>query len=151
DKQGSQGNEGPQSNSQAVTASQAGAQEQAKAQTPKPKAQTSTHQAGQVSAAQFGQQTLAIPIQDKQAKTASAINPSTHFHLGPADETLRQVFQRWAKQEGWHFTAEHWELEIDYAILNAEELEGGFIYAVEQVLRSEVRCVVTGGLMRADE
>src|SRR5690625_699172 len=45
DKQGSQGNEGPQSNSQAVTASQAGAQEQAKAQTPKPKAQTSTHQA----------------------------------------------------------------------------------------------------------
>jgi len=136
DKQGSQGNEGPQSNSQAVTASQAGAQEQAKAQTPKPKAQTSTHQAGQVSAAQFGQQTLAIPIQDKQAKTASAINPSTHFHLGPADETLRQVFQRWAKQEGWHFTAEHWELEIDYPILNAAEFEGGFISAVEQVLKS---------------
>lgn len=90
---------------------------------PQPEGRTSSHSPS----------LLKIPNKARQSASPTKI---ARFSLGPDDDTLRQVFQRWAAQEGWSFTADHWELEVDYPILNAADFEGDFITVVEQVLKS---------------
>src|SRR5690625_6929909 len=49
---------------------------------------------------------------------------------------MRQALQRWAKQANWHFTNEHWGLEVDYPIMNTAQFQGPFEQSVEQLLKS---------------
>lgn len=58
------------------------------------------------------------------------------FIIEPADHTLRQALQRWAKQAGWFFADEHWGLQVDYPIVNKAEFEGSFEQSIEQLLQS---------------
>lgn len=73
----------------------------------------------------------------KETRALSAPAQSTQrFEIGPADETMRQALQRWAKQANWHFTNEHWGLEVDYPIMNTAQFQGPFEQSVEQLLKS---------------
>ncbi|HLR29163.1 MAG TPA: TcpQ domain-containing protein [Paenalcaligenes sp.] len=79
-----------------------------------------------------------LSVDKNQQVTATAVQKERikKFAIGPADETMRQALQRWAKQVGWHFGDEHWGPEMDYPIMNTAEFNASFENAVEQLLDS---------------
>lgn len=82
-------------------------------------------------------QSAAQPVKTQLDKTRQQKKERTKkFAIGPADETMRQALQRWAKQVGWHFGNEHWGPEMDYPVMNTAEFNAPFENAVEQLLDS---------------
>lgn len=72
----------------------------------------------------------------RTATLKSNVTSIKRFSVSPADDTLRQALQRWAKEAGWHFGDQHWGLEVDYPIVNTAQFDGAFSEAVGQLLDS---------------
>lgn len=58
------------------------------------------------------------------------------FATQAADQHLRGVLQRWTRQVGWTFDAEHWAVDIDIPLAGQAFLGEDFKTAVRALLRS---------------
>src|SRR5690625_3366074 len=73
----------------------------------------------------------------KENRALSAPAQSTQrVEIGPADETMRQAYERRGLQVNGLFTSEHWGLEVDYANMNTAQCQGPFEQSVEHLLKS---------------
>lgn len=78
----------------------------------------------------IGQMRLAEPVQ---------IQPSS-FEIQVSDANLRSVIQRWARDAGWVFEAQHWTLPRDIPLAGRATFDGpDFRMAVRWLMRSTLQ------------
>lgn len=69
--------------------------------------------------------------------------PSTHvahiskvFVVTPEDQHLRQALVRWSGISGWHFTPEHWSVDVDIPLSAGASFSDDFVDSVQALLLS---------------
>lgn len=60
--------------------------------------------------------------------------PSSAFHAGPPDATLRAVLSQWAGAAGWTFQPQHWSVNVDIPLAGSAEFGTDFKQAVRALL-----------------
>ncbi len=56
------------------------------------------------------------------------------FSVSPADITMRQALERWARNAGWAFSAEHWAVDVDIPLVGQASFQADFKSAVRDLL-----------------
>lgn len=64
----------------------------------------------------------------------SAAPAGVVFSVGPADVTMRQALERWARAAGWTFSPEHWAVDVDIPLVGQASFEADFRSAVREML-----------------
>lgn len=62
--------------------------------------------------------------------------PRAGFEAAVADQNMRKLLERWARDAGWTFNAEHWAVDVDIPLAGAAAFDGDFKGAVRQLLAS---------------
>lgn len=75
-------------------------------------------------------------IESPAAPARITPSPDPIYQAGPPDTSLRAVLQRWARQAGWIFGAEHWSLNADIPLQGQARFGSDFKTAVRDLLRS---------------
>lgn len=60
--------------------------------------------------------------------------PIPRYSVSPADQTIRQALERWAKESGWTFAAEHWAVDVDIPLVGVAAFDTDFKAAVRELL-----------------
>ena len=60
--------------------------------------------------------------------------PIGRFAVSPADITMRQALERWARTAGWAFSAEHWDVDVDIPLVGEAGFDADFKSAVRDLL-----------------
>lgn len=60
--------------------------------------------------------------------------PALEFDAALSDGNMRRVLQRWARQAGWRFDAEHWTVKVDIPLTGAASFGADFRNAVRGLL-----------------
>lgn len=60
--------------------------------------------------------------------------PVSHYAVSPADHTIRQALERWARTSNWTFSAEHWAVDVDIPLVGDANFETDFKSAVRELL-----------------
>jgi len=60
--------------------------------------------------------------------------PHAAFEATPADGNIRRTLNRWARQAGWTFEAEHWAVDVDIPLAGSAVFDGPFLVAVRGLL-----------------
>jgi hypothetical protein len=69
--------------------------------------------------------------------TTEAIDRSSvGFTVGPEDQNLRLALMRWARNAGWRFDVEHWDVDVDIPIVGVASFPGAFIQSVQDLTAS---------------
>ncbi len=78
---------------------------------------------------------VALPVTD--APLPASASPGTAaagFHAAPADQNMRRVLERWARDAGWQFAAEHWTVDVDIPLVASATFPADFRQAVRGLL-----------------
>lgn len=59
---------------------------------------------------------------------------SLEFDAALSDRNMRRVLERWARQAGWTFQAEHWTVDVDIPLVGAANFGADFRNAVRGLL-----------------
>ena len=60
--------------------------------------------------------------------------PVPRYSVSPADHTIRQALERWARDSGWTFSAEHWAVDVDIPLVGVAAFDTEFKAAVRELL-----------------
>ena len=60
--------------------------------------------------------------------------PVGRYSVSPADITMRQALERWARTAGWAFSAEHWDVDVDIPLVGEAGFDTDFRSAVRDLL-----------------
>ena len=60
--------------------------------------------------------------------------PVGRYTVSPADHTIRQALERWARTARWTFSAEHWAVDVDIPLVGEASFETDFKSAVRELL-----------------
>lgn len=88
------------------------------------------------SALQAPLSTLEPEPESESAHTFSLDVNEWKYGVAPDDGTMRQALKRWAQRDGWVFSDQHWEVEIDLPIVSSALFSADFNDAVAQLMRS---------------
>lgn len=66
--------------------------------------------------------------------TAYLGTPVPRYAVSPADQTIRQALERWARKSGWTFSAEHWVVDVDIPLVGDAAFTTDFKTAVRELL-----------------
>ncbi|GAA4322965.1 TcpQ domain-containing protein [Pigmentiphaga soli] len=91
--------------------------------------------ADQTAAVAFGVSSSGMPSSGPSTLFAAA-PPRAPFTAAPADRNMRSLLQRWAREAGWTFNAEHWAVDVDIPLAGSASFDGDFKGAVRQLLAS---------------
>lgn len=58
---------------------------------------------------------------------------SMTWSISPADVTVRQTLQRWARLAGWTFGPAEWGLQADITVAASATFQGDFVEAVQDL------------------
>lgn len=61
-------------------------------------------------------------------------SPVSRYAVSPADHTIRQALERWARTARWTFSAEHWAVDVDIPLVGEASFETDFKSAVRELL-----------------
>lgn len=73
----------------------------------------------------------AVLITDTDTVTHPGIE---HYAVSPADLTMRQALERWARLASWTFSAEHWAVDVDIPLVGEASFESDFKSSVRELL-----------------
>lgn len=73
-----------------------------------------------------------VPGGNTRAGAMSA--PFALYAVSPADYTIRQALERWARLASWTFSAEHWAVDVDIPLVGEATFETDFKSAVRELL-----------------
>jgi len=60
--------------------------------------------------------------------------PVSRYAVSPADHTIRQALERWARTAHWTFSAEHWAVDVDIPLVGEASFQTDFKSAVRELL-----------------
>lgn len=84
--------------------------------------------------------TLRVPGTGPAPVTAAPASylgvPRYRYSVSPADQTIRQALERWAREAGWSFSAEHWAVEVDIPLVGQASFDADFQAAVRALLEA---------------
>lgn len=76
------------------------------------------------------------PLQLLAPEAVPGVGPllMSHYAVSPADLTIRQALERWARTSGWMFSAEHWAVDVDIPLVGEASFDTDFKSAVRELL-----------------
>ncbi|HLT98593.1 MAG TPA: TcpQ domain-containing protein [Burkholderiaceae bacterium] len=76
------------------------------------------------------------PAKQKETLPSYLGRPLHRYAVSPADLTIRQALERWARQAGWAFSSEHWAVDVDIPLVGEAAFTTDFKSAVRELLEA---------------